>query len=78
MAAGLGCSPIRFYVCYFFCHCEHGAQVQGNVQKLCDVADTSAVQSQGVTGITRQLQLSISLVSYVLFLIEMAENLHYL
>lgn len=48
MATGIGCSPIRFYVCYFFCHCSHGAQVQGNVPKLSDETDPSAVQYKGV------------------------------
>lgn len=49
MATGIGCSPIIFYVCCFFCHCNHGAQVQGNVLKLSDAADPSAVQHKGVT-----------------------------
>lgn len=72
MATGIGCSPIIFYVCYFFCHCNHGAQVQGNVLKLSDAADPSAVQHKGVTQDHKPDSLSISFVSNVLFLIKMA------
>lgn len=73
MATGIGCSPIRFYVCYFFCHCNHSAQVQATCWNFLMQQMYQLYSMKVWYKITSRFQLSISFVSHVIFLIEMAE-----